>query len=182
MRMMTLDSEESDFASIEVVKQNLEVLEKERKQDEKLEKEEIENKKLGRPPGAKDRFNYYKVDPRLCEKMLTAFDNGESRAQVCANLGIARRQLDRYMKDPSFKDAFEIGFERGVALWDKEGKKMALGENKDGNATIYTFTRKNLHGFRDKTAEESKDEMENESLKKLKAVSDALFEANKKDV
>jgi transposase-like protein len=99
-------------------------------------------KKIGRPT---------KYTPALCEKLPAMFKNGESVAEVCAELGIWKQAfydwIDQY---PDFSNAYKKGLELSEAWWTKLGRLGSQGKARIQPAT-WIFNMKNRYKWTDRT-------------------------------
>jgi sugar phosphate isomerase/epimerase len=91
-----------------------------------------------------------KYSPKLCELLPAMFANGESVAEVCAELGIVKdtfyNWIDQY-KD--FSNSYKKGLELSLAWWSKIGRLGSIGKVKINPAT-WIFNMKNRHGWADR--------------------------------
>lgn len=94
--------------------------------------------------GAKSKYR-----PGMCEKVIELMSEGNSKEAVSAKLGIGRTAFydwcnpDSTRYKPEFVEAVNAGMELGLAFWEDELKKAALGLNPDANATLMIFNMKN---------------------------------------
>jgi predicted RNase H-like HicB family nuclease len=93
-----------------------------------------------------------KYTKKLCKELPEMFANGESVAEVCQQIGIARRTFYNWLEDetkPEFKEAYEDGQALSEAFWMRLGRLGAAGKV-DINAATWIFNMKNRFGWKDK--------------------------------
>ena len=88
------------------------------------------------------------------ERMLAYGADGASEVEIRMEVlgGICHRTWEGLIKD--YGEFCEtVNQSKGLcqAWWEKHGRKMARGDCKDGNATIWIFNMKNRFAWRDKT-------------------------------
>ena len=97
--------------------------------------------KVGRPT---------KYNPKICDRLPSMFENGESVAEVCKELGISKQTFYRWEEEHTeFSDAKKEGIGRSEAWWNRLGREGASGEHAI-NPTVWIFNMKNRFGWRDK--------------------------------
>jgi len=100
-----------------------------------------ENKaKMGRPT---------KYTAKLCKELPFLFMNGESVAEVCQMLNIAKDTFYQWVKKyPDFSDAYKKGLGFSEAWWCKLGRAGSCGQSKI-NAISWVFNMKNRFNWND---------------------------------
>ena len=88
---------------------------------------------------------------RTAKQLPDMMKNGESIAEVCANLGMSKDTFYRCCNDyPIFSDAVKKGKTYSEAYWCKLGRAAAQGQI-NANPTFFIFNMKNRFNWRDKT-------------------------------
>ena len=97
-----------------------------------------------------------KYDPALVDKLPQMFANGESVAEVCAELGISKPCFYDWCKlYPDFSDAKKKGVGLSEAWWCRMGRAGAVGAgNIDINAAVWIFNMKNRFAWKDRTEQQ----------------------------
>lgn len=87
----------------------------------------------------------------IAERLPEMFKNGESVAEVCAELGMSKdtfyRLADQYV---AFSDSYKKGQELSEAWWTKLGRAGAAGKV-DIQPTTWIFNMKNRFKWADRT-------------------------------
>ncbi len=97
---------------------------------------------MGRPTKYKKKF---------CKKVVELMAEGRSKREVCAILGIHHDTLYEWAKRYNeFSDALKKGEQVCARWWNDLGRRIALGEVKDANATVFVWMTKNILGYHDK--------------------------------
>lgn len=92
-------------------------------------------KKMGRPS---------KYEPAMCETVVALGDEGKSKAQIAAKLGVIRETVDIWAKKhPEFSDAIKEAQERALAWWEDKGQAGIDAGAGNFNATAFIFQMKN---------------------------------------
>ena len=90
-----------------------------------------------------------KYRAEIAENLPDLFDQGESVAEVCKELGIAKQTFFTWVKKhPKFAAAYEEGKYRSEAWWMRLGRLGAAGVQ-EINATAWIFNMKNRFEWRD---------------------------------
>ena len=91
-----------------------------------------------------------KYNAKLCALLPSMFANGESIAEVCAELGITRETFHQWVNlYPDFSDSYKKGLELSEAWWTKLGRAGATGKAKIQPAT-WIFNMKNRFKWTDR--------------------------------
>lgn len=83
-----------------------------------------------------------KYEKQICKELIAAMRDGDTMAEVAANLGVSIRSLYRWASDPKkpeFKEAMELGNTLAEAYWVKLGRKGMMGEIKGWNQVSWLF-------------------------------------------
>ncbi len=102
-----------------------------------------------------------KYDPRYCEMLIEHMASGLSYESFAGVLGITRATLYNWEIHGEFLDAKEIGSQRNLLFWEKAGNEGLWDQteyNDEGkpirtkkiNATVWIFSMKNRHKWRDR--------------------------------
>ena len=106
----------------------------------------------------------YKED--MCETVKQVLGSGKSLAAVCCALEISRPTLYVWKGTyPEFKDALDVGLQKGQAYWEEKGERGIDGEIKNFGASPWIFTMKNR--FREDYAEEKEKSNSDSLVEKL---------------
>lgn len=125
---------------------------------------------------------YYSVEPKYIEMALTAFDHGETKAQVAAKWGKSVDTINRWMKyDESFAEAMQIGMTRSEAVWCRDGQKISRGQMK-GNVGVFSFIMRNAFNYKDRITDalDAIDDKE-KTMENLKKIEQDLLAKSKKE-
>ena len=91
-----------------------------------------------------------KYSSKLCKRLPAMFENGESVAEVCAELGIWKDTFYNWVKEhPEFSDSYKKGLELSEAWWTNLGRAGSAGEAKIQPAT-WIFNMKNRFKWTDR--------------------------------
>ncbi len=128
-----------------------------------------ESKKPANPVG---RPTIYKQE--YCQKLIDHMSKGLSFESFGATMGIARDAVYEWAKKhPEFAEAKAAALDASLLWWEQQGQK-GMWVDKDGpvlNNTIWVFSMKNRHGWRDKQDVDVKHEdtqlAEREKLRKM---------------
>jgi len=102
-----------------------------------------------------------KYTVELCEYLPYMFEQGETVAEVCGEINVARSTYYQWKKDyPDFKAAAEHGSTLCEAWWSKMGRAGSVGKIKNMNAAAWIFNMKNRFGWQDKVEIEDKNKRE----------------------
>lgn len=105
----------------------------------------IHTGKVGRPT---------KYSAALPAKIPAMFENGESIAEVCSQLGISHETFNVWRKEkPEFSEAVKLGIQISEAWWSRLGRLGAVGVV-DIQPTTWIFNMKNRFDWKDKTETE----------------------------
>lgn len=100
-----------------------------------------------------------KYTPDLVDRVPAMFEEGESIAEVCMELGVSKDAFNKWReKYPEFNAAVKDGLARSEAWWIKLGRLGGSGLVKIQPAT-WVFNMKNRFDWRDKTETEHKGEV-----------------------
>ena len=101
------------------------------------------------PAGRPKEYTQEWVDDHV-DQLPGMFKDGQSIAEVCAELGMCKDTFYRLKKEyPVFSDAIKNGELLSEAWWSRLGRKGASGEA-EINPTTWIFNMKNRFGWKDK--------------------------------
>ena len=101
------------------------------------------------PSGRPKEYDEQWVKNHL-DKLPAMFKDGQSIAEVCAELGMCKDTFYRLKKEyPVFSDAIKNGELLSEAWWSRLGRKGASGAA-EINPTTWIFNMKNRFGWKDK--------------------------------
>lgn len=93
-----------------------------------------------------------KYRPEYCEKLIAHCKEGLSFESFGATIGVARDAVYEWAKKhPEFSEAKRIGTDESLLWWEKQAK-FGLWTDREGmqfNTTLWVFSMKNKHGWRD---------------------------------
>jgi transposase len=90
-----------------------------------------------------------KYNKKICDTLPDLFRDGQSVAEVCVELGIAKDTFYNWQKaHKEFSDAIKKGLELSEAWWERLGRRAANGKQQI-NPTVWIFNMKNRFGWRD---------------------------------
>ena len=85
-----------------------------------------------------------KYDPAFCDQVVAMGNEGKSKAEMAAELGVAYSNFDTWQKVyPEFQEAVKEAIRASQAWWEKQGRLATFGKIKGFNATSYIFQMKN---------------------------------------
>lgn len=92
-----------------------------------------------------------KYKPEFADNLPEMFKQGESVAEVCAELKVARSTFYLWLKEyPDFGDAYKIGQVLSESWWAKLGRAGACGKA-DINPAVWIFNMKAKFNYTEKT-------------------------------
>lgn len=85
-----------------------------------------------------------KYDPAFCEAVIECGQQGMSKAEMAAELGVAYSTFDLWRQEhPEFSEAVKQARRLSQAWWEKQGRIATFGAIDGFNATSYIFQMKN---------------------------------------
>ena len=84
-------------------------------------------------------------DPKMCERLCLLMKSGCSVTEVAADLGVNKRTLYAWAKDPrkpDFTEAMELGKQLSEAWWCTQGRLGTVGALAKFNAVSWIYTMK----------------------------------------
>ena len=84
-------------------------------------------------------------DPKMCDRLLLLMKSGCSITEVAADLGVHRKTLHAWAKDPKkpeFEEAMELGRQLSEAWWCAQGRLGTIGALAKFNANSWIYTMK----------------------------------------
>mgnify|MGYP004503410371 CR=1 FL=1 len=86
--------------------------------------------------------------PSMCSEVIDLGKTGASKAEMAANLGVARSTFDLWEQThPEFSEAVKEAVSWSQAWWEQKGREATFGGVEGFNATAWIFNMKNR--FRD---------------------------------
>lgn len=103
----------------------------------------------GNPDGNTEKITVEWADEKA-KKLASMFKNGESLAEVCAKLMVAKNSFYKACDiSPAFADAYEMGLLLSEAWWQKLGRAGSAGQVKIQPLT-WKFNMQNKFGWSEK--------------------------------
>jgi hypothetical protein len=85
-----------------------------------------------------------KYDPAFCDAVIKCGQEGMSKAEMAAELGVAYSTFDLWAQQhPEFSEAVKEARRLSQAWWEKQGRIATFGAIDGFNATSYIFQMKN---------------------------------------
>lgn len=82
--------------------------------------------------------------PEYCDRLLEMGEQGMSKAEMAAELGIAYDTFNRWQNERAdFSASVKEAVRRSQAWWEKQGRIATFGGVEGFNATSYIFQMKN---------------------------------------
>lgn len=103
--------------------------------------------KKKRPVGRPTKYR-----PEYCEKLIAHCRKGLSFESFGATVGVAKDAVFEWAnKHKEFSDAKEIARNLNLLWWEEQGSQ-GLWNSKQFNSTVWVFSMKNRHGWKDSKA------------------------------
>ena len=85
-----------------------------------------------------------KYNPAYCDKVIELGRDGASKAEMTADIGVARSTFALWEKEhPEFSEAVKDAEHLAQAWWEKKGRAAVFGGVPGFNAVGFIFTMKN---------------------------------------
>lgn len=116
--------------------------------------------------------------PEFCELLIQHMSEGFKYESFAAVIDVSRSVLYNWEKvHPEFMDAKNRGKDKSLLWWEKEGKKGLW--DKTFNSTVYVWSTKNIHNWKDKQDIAVTSKSQNLSAKSINEKIEAAKEAIK---